>query len=122
MIKTRKKVIKKDSPSDQLDTSHNRNCTNQQQMRIKSVKHSEEMSQLMANMSDKSTRDLQSWFIGLLNEGLPVPSFLKVTPIIDNDRCVWIVCKGSSVVNSFYGGVNRPGLSLAGAALLGTGG
>ena len=88
MIKTRKKVIKKDSPSDQVDTSHNRNCTNQQKMRIKSVKHSEEMSQLMANMSDKSTRDLQSWFIGLLNEGLPVPSFLKVTPIIDNNRCV----------------------------------
>ena len=88
MIKTRKKVIKKDSPSDQLDTSHNRNCTNQQKMRIESVKHSEEMSQLMANMSDKSTRDLQSWFIGLLNEGLPVPSFLKVTPIINFNICV----------------------------------
>ena len=30
--------------------------------------------------------------------------------------------QGSSVVNSFYGGVNRAGLQLAGAALLGTGG
>ena len=30
--------------------------------------------------------------------------------------------QGSSLVNSFYGGVSRPGLTLAGAALLGTGG
>ena len=88
MIKTRKKITKKDIPSDQLDTSPNGNFTKEQKIRIKSVKHSDEMSQLMANMSDKSTRDLQSWFIGLLNEGLPVPSFLKVTPIIDNNRCV----------------------------------
>ena len=27
---------------------------------------------------NKSTRDLQTLFIGMINEGLPIPSFLKV--------------------------------------------
>ena len=80
MIKTRKKITKTNILCDQLDTIPNRNCTKHQISRRQPVKHSEDMSQLMANMSDKSTRDLQSWFIGLLSEGLPLPSFLKVTP------------------------------------------
>ena len=47
-----------------------------------------------------------SFFSGMVLEEFPLPFFLK----------------GSSFVNGFYEGFKRPGMTLAGIALLGTGG
>ena len=61
-------------------------------------------SNISSSNIDKLNKD--SFFSGMVLEEFPLPFFLK----------------GSSLVNGFYEGFKRPGMTLAGIALLGTGG
>ena len=56
------------------------------------------------SLDNKLTKD--SFFSGMILEEFPLPFILK----------------GSSFVNGLYDGLRRPGMTLAGLALLGTGG
>ena len=67
---------------------------------------SESLKSNISSSSNLNKLNKDSFFSGMILEEFPLPFFLK----------------GSSFVNGFYEGFKRPGMTLAGIALLGTGG
>ena len=77
MIKTRK-YKKNNNLCDQLELPNYNKCKIQQDLSSYTARKQEEMLQVTKTNDDRTTRDLQTWFIGLINEGFPIPTFLKV--------------------------------------------
>lgn len=70
-----------DSVSDPLAVVGNKKCKTVPKVTSTPAREPEPVFPAITTPADRDTRDLQTWFISLVNEGLPLPSFLKVGEI-----------------------------------------
>ena len=73
--------------------------------------------------AENLSRDINSIYTGWVNSSFIYPYYLKVgNYLVLTERIIISPLQGSTIVNDLYGSVNRTGLVVAGAALLGVSG